>query len=90
MIDSVQINDRTKGRLEELQSAIEAEIGHTVTKQELLERLVDTVYESRSEFIDSLRDEWDGLSDETIASALSESTASGDVTDEEDIDDVLY
>ncbi|WP_254521761.1 hypothetical protein [Natrinema caseinilyticum] len=90
MITSVKIDSRTKGRLQDLQTEIESETGHVVTEQELLERLVDTVYESRSEFIDSLCDEWDGLADEDIDGLLSESAATGDRIDEDDIDDIIY
>ncbi|QLG49795.1 hypothetical protein [Natrinema halophilum] len=90
MITSVKIDDRTKGRLQDLQTEIESQTGHTVTQQELLERLVDSVYESRSEFIESLRDEWDELSDEDIDGLLSRTAESGDAIDDDDIDDMIY
>lgn len=89
MIESVKIDNRTKGRLQDLQTEIESETGHIVTEQELLERLVDTVYESRSEFIESLRNEWDELSDEDIDELLSESSEPGDLIDEDEIDDLI-
>ncbi|WP_254532158.1 hypothetical protein [Natrinema gelatinilyticum] len=89
MIESVKIDNRTKGRLQDLQTEIESETGHIVTEQELLERLVDTVYESRSEFIESLRNEWDELSDEDIDELLCESSEPGDLIDEDEIDDLI-
>ncbi len=55
-----------------------------------LERLVDTAYEFRSDFIDSFREEWDGLTDEEIERFLSGTVASGNPVDEEEIDEVLY
>lgn len=75
--------------MQDLQTEIESETGHIVTEQELLERLVDTVYESRSEFIESLRNEWDELSDEDIDELLSESSEPGDLIDEDEIDDLI-
>ncbi len=90
MATSVKMDERTKDRLERLQAEIKLETGRKVTQQELLERLVDTAYEFRSDFIDSFREEWDGLTDEEIERFLSGTVASGNPVDEEEIDEVLY
>lgn len=90
MVTSVKMDDRTKDRLERLQAEIKLETGRKVPQQELLKRAVDTAYESRDEFIDSFRDEWDGLSDEEIDRLLSGTDASGNPVDEDEIDAALY
>ncbi len=90
MATSVKMDERTKDRLERLQAAIKLETGRKVTQQELLERLVDTAYESRAEFIDSFRDEWDGLSGDELDRLLSGTVSSGNPVAEDEIDDVLY
>lgn len=90
MATSVKMDERTKDRLERLQAEIKLETGRKVTQQELLKRLLDSAYESRSEFIDSFRDEWDGLTDDETDRLLSGTTESGNPIDEDEIDDVLY
>lgn len=90
MATSVKMDERTKDRLERLQAEIKLETGRKVTQQELLKRLLDSAYESRSEFIDSFCDEWDGLTDDEIDRLLSGTIDSGNPIDEDEIDDVLY
>lgn len=90
MATSVKMDERTKDRLERLQAEIKLETGRKVTQQELLKQLLDSAYESRSEFIDSFRDEWDGLSDDEIDRLLSGTVDSGNPVEEDEIDDVLY
>ncbi|AHG00670.1 hypothetical protein HALLA_19635 [Halostagnicola larsenii XH-48] len=90
MATSVKMDQRTKDRLERLQAEIKLETGRKVTQQELLKRLVDTAYDSHSDFIDSFRDEWDGLSEAEVEQLLAGTVASGNPVSEEDIDDALY
>ena len=97
MSSSVDISDRTKSQLEALQAKIRAETGREVSKRELVDRLVEREYGSKDAIIESFRDESnsrsDGgtpLSDEEIEAFLSGTFASGDVTDEQDIDEILY
>lgn len=92
MATSVKIDERAKSRLEELQAEIKLETGTKVTQQELLDRIVEHAFDSKEELIDSFRidDEWDGLSEEEIEQWLSETTATGNPVDEEEIDEVLY
>ena len=90
MATSVKMDERTKSRLEELQAEIRLATGEKVTQQELLERLVEDVYESKGEFIDSFRETTVPLSEEAIEQFHSGTTASGVETDEEDIDEILY
>lgn len=84
------MDERTKDRLERLQAEIKLETGRKVTQQELLKRLLDSAYESRSEFVDSFRDEWDGLSDDETDRLLSGTVDSGNPVEEDEIDDALY
>lgn len=65
------MDERTKDRLERLQVEIKIETGMKVSQQEILERLDDRAFESRTEFVDSFRDEWSGLSEEKIDQFLS-------------------
>lgn len=90
MATSVTMDERTKDRLERLQAEIKLETGRNVTQQELLERLVDAAYKSRSAFVDSFREEWDGLTEEEIDRLNAGTVASGAPVDEDEIDDVLY
>lgn len=90
MATSVKMDERTKDRLERLQAEIKLETGRKVTQQELLKRLLDSAYESRSEFVDSFRDEWDGLSDDETDRLLSGTVDSGNPVEEDEIDDALY
>ncbi len=53
---AVRMDEETKSKLEELQAEIKLKTGKKVTQQEVLSRLVESVSESRSEFIDSFRE----------------------------------
>lgn len=90
MATSVKIGEETKDRLEQLQAKIRLEAGKKVTQQELLARLVAVAFETQEEFIDTFRDDWEGLSEEEIEQWLSGTTASGNPVDEEDIDQAIY
>lgn len=90
MATSVEMSERTKSRLEELQAEIKLRTGKKVTQQEILERLVDGAFESKSEFVDSFRESKLPLSEEEKEAFFSGTTASGEETDEEDIDGILY
>ncbi|ELY97291.1 hypothetical protein C482_13695 [Natrialba chahannaoensis JCM 10990] len=65
-------------------------MGRTVTQQELLTRLIDEAYESRSEVIDSFRESSVPLSEDEKETMRRDRFRSGVETDESDIDDVLY
>jgi len=56
----------------------------------VLSRLVESVSESRSEFIDSFRETRVSLSDDEITKFNEGMISSGIETDEDDIDDILY
>ncbi|AKH98016.1 hypothetical protein [Halanaeroarchaeum sulfurireducens] len=90
MATAVKMDEETKSRLEELQAAIKLKTGTKVTQQEILARLVDTAFESRSEFIDSFRDAKTALDDDEIERFNAGMIASGIETDEADIDEILY
>ena len=90
MATSVEMDEETSSRLEELQAQIKLETGRKVTQQELLRRLVDDAYTSISGLIESFRETDLSLSDEEVEEFLSGTTAGGDPVDEEDIDHVLY
>ena len=90
MSTSVKVTDETKSRLEELQAEIRLETGRTVTQQELLERIVTSTYTSKSELVESFRDEFEGLSEQQVERWLSGTIDSGVETREDDIDDVVY
>ena len=90
MATSVEMDEETRARLEELQAQIKLETGRKVTQQELLRRLVDDAFTSTSELIESFRETDVSLSDEEIETFLSGTTAGGDPVDEEDIDHALY
>jgi len=67
MATAVKVDDGAKSRLEELQAEIRLKTGENVTQQELLSRLIDEAYESRSEFIDSFRESSVPLSEDEKA-----------------------
>lgn len=90
MATSVEMDEETRSRLEELQAQIKLETGRKVTQQELLRRLVDDALTSTSELIESFRETDVSLSDEEIEAFLSGTTGGGDPVDEQDIDHVLY
>lgn len=90
MATSVKMDEETKSRLEELQAEIKLETGQKVTQQELLDRLVENAYESKSEFIDSFRETTVPLDEAEKAEFHSGTTEIGDPVDEDDIDRILY
>lgn len=97
MSSSVDVSDRTKRRLEQLQAAVEETTDREVSQRELLDQLVRERYDSKEAFVASFRDEggsdsddWDGLSEEERETFFSGTFASGTETGEEAIDDILY
>ena len=90
MATAVKMDEDTKSKLEELQAEIKLKTGKKVTQQEMLARLVESVVESRSEFIGSFRESALSLSDGEIEQFNQGRIASGVETNEEDIDDILY
>lgn len=90
MSTAVKMDEETKSKLEELQAEIKLQTGKKVTQQEVLARLVESVSESRSEFIDSFRETAVSLSDDEIEQFNKGMISSGVETDEEDIDEILY
>ena len=90
MATAVKMDEEAKSRLEELQAEIKLQTGRKVTQQELLSRMVENAFESKSEFIDSFREKTVPLSDDEIERMNRGTFDSGTETDEEDIDDILY
>lgn len=90
MATAVKMDETTKSHLEELQAEIRLRTGRNVTQQEILERLVEDAYESKSSFVDSFRDATVPLSAEEKDAMRASRIQSGVETDEDDIDDVLY
>ena len=90
MATAVKVDEDAKSRLEELQAEIRLRAGTKVTQQELLTRLIDDAYESRTEVIDSFRESTVPLSDAEKRQMQEGRVNSGVETDEDDIDDVLY
>ena len=90
MATAVKVDEDAKSRLEELQAEIRLRAGTRVTQQELLTRLINDAYESRTEVIDSFRESTVPLSDAEKRQMQEGRVSSGVETDEDDIDDVLY
>ena len=90
MATAVKVDEDAKSRLEELQAEIRLRAGMRVTQQELLTRLIDDAYESRTEVIDSFRESTVPLSDAEKRQMQEGRVSSGVETDEDDIDDILY
>ena len=90
MATAVKVDEDAKSRLEELQAEIRLRAGTRVTQQELLTRLIDDAYNSRTEVIDSFRESTVPLSDAEKRQMQEGRVSSGVETDEEDIDDILY
>ena len=90
MATAVKMDEETKSQLEALQAEIKLRTGKKVTQQEILQRLVESAVESRSEFIDSFREGTTSLSDEELARFNQGTISSGVETDEDDIDEILY
>jgi len=57
MAPTVPILAETNEKLEQLQAEIERETGQGVSKNELLDRMVDRAFESKSDLIESFRAE---------------------------------
>ena len=90
MTPSLNVDEETKDRLEELQADIRLRMGRAVTQTELLRQIVDRGYESRGEVIDSFRESTVPLSESEKAAMQRGRFSSGVETTEEDIDDTLY
>ena len=90
MATAVKVGEDAKSRLEELQAEIRLRAGTRVTQQELLTRLIDDAYESRTEVIDSFRESTVPLSDAEKRQMQEGRVSSGVETDKDDIDDILY
>ena len=90
MATAVKVDEDAKSRLEELQAEIRLRAGTRVTQQELLTRLIDDAYESRTEVIDSFRESTVPLSDAEKRQMQEGRVSSGVETNEDDIDDILY
>lgn len=90
MSTAVKMEEEAKSKLEELQAEIRLKTGKKITQQELLSALIESVVESRSEFIDSFRDGTPELSEAELEQFNQGQIASGVETDEDDIDDILY
>ena len=86
----IRIDDEANARLEALQAEIRCQTGQSITKQELLTRILDTACRSPNEIVDSFRDSAVPLSASEKATMRSGRIASGTATDEDDIDDILY
>jgi len=90
MATSVKMDEDTKSDLEELQAEIRSETGKRITQQELLGRIVDHAVRSKSEFIESFRDEMEPVAADERAAFHDDMISSGVETNESDIDDELY
>lgn len=90
MAPSIEVTDRTKARLEKLRAEIRLETGRTITQRELLERIVTEAGESKDELMDSFRNEFEPLSADELECWPLGTVSSGVVTDESDIDHILY
>lgn len=90
MATAVKMDEETKSKLEELQAEIKLKTGKKVTQQAILARMVDAVYESNTELVDSFREGSESLTDAEIEQFFSATFESGVETDEEDIDEILY
>lgn len=87
---SVEVDEESDDRLEELQTEIRRETGRAVTKRELLTRIIDDAYESRRAVVESFRSSVVPLSEEEKERMRRGRIESGTETDEDDIDDILY
>lgn len=90
MATSVKMDEDTKSRLERLQAEIRLKTGERVTQQEILKRLVEHAIESKSDLIDSFREERVPVSEDDHAAFHDGMVASGERTTEDDVDDILY
>jgi hypothetical protein len=90
MVTSVKMNDETKSRIERLQAEIRIKTGNRGTQQEILERLVLNAIESKADLIDSFRESRVPVSEDEREAFHEGTVESGQTTNEDDIDDVLY
>ena len=90
MATAVKMDEQTKSHLEELQAEIRLRTGERVTQQEILERLVEDAYASKSEFVDPKESTTVPLSEEEKEAMQQGRFSSGVEPTEEDIDDILY
>ena len=90
MATSVKMDDDTKARLERLQAEIRLKTGRKVTQQEILARLVERAIESKSDLVDSFREDRVPLAESEREAFHAGMISSGTTTSEEDIDDILY
>ena len=90
MTPPVNVDERTKARLEELQETIRLRTGREVSQTELLRQIVDRGYESRGEIIDSFNESTVPLSEDEKAAMQRGRFSSGNETIAADVDDVLY
>lgn len=90
MATSVKMDEETKSILERLQAEIRLQTGKRVTQQEILARVLEQAIESKSELVDSFRDELVPVSAEDLDRFNTGMISSGKTTTEDDIDDVIY
>lgn len=90
MRSTVNVDDQTKARLEELQAEIERGTGQKLTLGEIVSRLTEAATESRPEFGDPFETSTFPLSEDEKAAMARCRFSSGKETDEDDIDDILY
>lgn len=90
MTAAVEVDDETASHLEELQAEIHLRTGREVTHHEIVRRLVEDAYESKSAVVDSLREPTVPLLADEKAAMQEGRFESGVETDDADVDDVLY
>lgn len=90
MVTAVKVDDEAKSRLEELQAEIRLQTGERMSQQALLSKLIEDAHANRDELIDELRNDTVPLTEEEKERLRAGRFASGTVTTEEDIDEVLY
>ncbi len=88
MAPRVQIGDETEQALHRLQAKIELATGQRPSMQQLLARIIELAEAHEDELVQE--DTVPQLSEERKQEILSMGEATGDVTSEEDIDDILY
>ena len=89
MVPTVEIDEKTKSQLEEMQNKIKLKTGIKPTKQEILSQLVESAL-SKSAFAESFREQKTTLSEAEIKQFNQGTIASGVETTEDDVDDTLY
>lgn len=89
MSPTVSIDEDAKSRLAELQAEIYHRTGKTVTQQDLLSRLIEDAYESKS-VVDSFRETTVPLSGAEKEAMRRGRSSSGTEIDEPNVDDILY